>query len=305
MKEPAGHGGRPRPATVAVVIPAHNEAAHLPACLAAVLGQHPDDIVVADGASDDETVAVTRALGVEVVASPVARRARQMNAGAAACSADILLFLCADSRLPAGALARIRRLLVERPQVLAGCFPLRLSDGIADQRPAAAGETGVATTCAAATAPASTAASAAATADGGGDRLSTSLLAASANAFCRLTRTLTCDRAIFVRRAAFTALDGFRDLPVMEDVDFGRRLRRIGQTVVLDGPAVTSSARRFAGARALTTTARIVAACVAYDCGLSADRVAELLYRPRGGTAEVPGRSPAVATVAVDARRHT
>jgi len=282
MKEAAGHGGRPRPATVAVVIPAHNEAAHLAACLAAVLDQQPDGIIVADGASDDETTATARAMGVNVVALPVARRARQMNAGAAACSAEILLFLCADSRLPAGALTRITRLLAERPQVLAGCFSLRLSDDIAAAKPDAASETGVATTCAAA----STAASGAAPADGGGDRLSTSLLAASANAFCRLTHTLTCDRAIFVRRAAFTALNGFRDLPVMEDVDLGRRLRRIGQTVVLGGPAVSSSARRFAGARALTTTARIVAACVAYDCGLSADRVAELLYRPRGGTAE-------------------
>ncbi len=282
MKEPAGHVGRPRPATVAVVMPAHNEAARLPACLAAVLDQHPDGIIVADGASDDETVAVTRAMGVDVVTLPVARRALQMNAGAASCSSDVLLFLCADSRLPGGALARIRRLLDDRPRVLAGCFSLRLSDGIADLRPAAAGEAGAATTRAtAATAPASAAATA-----GAGERLSTSLLAASANTFCRLTHTLTCDRAIFVRRAAFTALEGFRDLPVMEDVDFGRRLRRIGQTVVLGGPAVTSSARRFAGARALTTTARIVAACAAYDCGLSADRVAELLYRPRGGTAD-------------------
>ncbi|MBM3147493.1 MAG: glycosyltransferase, partial [Actinobacteria bacterium] len=166
MKGAAGRRAQPRPAAVAAVIPAHNEAEHLPACLGAALDQHPDGIVVADGAGDDDTIAVTRAMGVEVVALPVARRSRQMNAGAAACSSDVLLFLGADSRLPAGALARIGRLLAEHPQVLGGCFSLRLSDGIGDPRPAAAGEAGAARTLAAAAAPTATTAASAAAAGG-------------------------------------------------------------------------------------------------------------------------------------------
>ena len=52
------------------------------------------------------------------------------------------------------------------------------------------------------------------------------------------------DQGIFVRRAVFEALGGYREVPLMEDVDFLRRLRRAGPTVLLPLP-VTTSARRF------------------------------------------------------------
>lgn len=54
------------------------------------------------------------------------------------------------------------------------------------------------------------------------------------------------DQAIFARRAAFERLDGFREWDVFEDLDFSRRLRRLGRTVLLH-PAILSSARRFQG----------------------------------------------------------
>ena len=54
------------------------------------------------------------------------------------------------------------------------------------------------------------------------------------------------DQAIFVQRTVFERLGGFRDLDVFEDVDFSRRLARVGKLVTLD-PPVLSSARRFAG----------------------------------------------------------
>ena len=53
------------------------------------------------------------------------------------------------------------------------------------------------------------------------------------------------DQAIFVRRAVFKKLGGFRDFDVFEDVDFSRRLAREGRLVTLE-PPVCSSARRFA-----------------------------------------------------------
>jgi rSAM/selenodomain-associated transferase 2 len=52
------------------------------------------------------------------------------------------------------------------------------------------------------------------------------------------------DQAMFVRRAAFFQLGGFREVDQFEDLDFSRRLRRFGRTVTLR-PCVTSSARRF------------------------------------------------------------
>ena len=53
------------------------------------------------------------------------------------------------------------------------------------------------------------------------------------------------DQGIFVRRSTFEALGGFREWPLMEDVDFLARLRRVGRTVLVPRP-VTTSARRFA-----------------------------------------------------------
>lgn len=52
------------------------------------------------------------------------------------------------------------------------------------------------------------------------------------------------DQGIFVRRSIFEELKGFEEIPIMEDVDFLRRLRRTGEVALLQQP-VTTSARRF------------------------------------------------------------
>ena len=52
------------------------------------------------------------------------------------------------------------------------------------------------------------------------------------------------DQGIFVRRSIFEALDGFAEIPFMEDVDFLRRLRKTGRITLLKQP-ITTSARRF------------------------------------------------------------
>ncbi|HEV2785339.1 MAG TPA: TIGR04283 family arsenosugar biosynthesis glycosyltransferase [Solirubrobacteraceae bacterium] len=51
------------------------------------------------------------------------------------------------------------------------------------------------------------------------------------------------DSAIWVTRAAFDALGGFREIPIMDDYDFVRRLERHGVTRCLPGPATTSARR--------------------------------------------------------------
>jgi rSAM/selenodomain-associated transferase 2 len=51
------------------------------------------------------------------------------------------------------------------------------------------------------------------------------------------------DQGIFVRRSVFTQLGGFRDIPLMEDVEFVRRLVRSGSVVELPLPLATSARR--------------------------------------------------------------
>ena len=52
------------------------------------------------------------------------------------------------------------------------------------------------------------------------------------------------DQAIFVRREVFEKLGGFADLSLFEDLDFSRRLGRLGRTRTLF-PPIASSGRRF------------------------------------------------------------
>jgi len=59
----------------------------------------------------------------------------------------------------------------------------------------------------------------------------------------RLTRISTGDQAMFVRRNVFERLGGFPQWPLMEDVEFSRRLKREGQIACLHRRVLTSSRR--------------------------------------------------------------
>lgn len=72
------------------------------------------------------------------------------------------------------------------------------------------------------------------------------------NARTRLTRLPLGDQAQFVTRVAFEAIGGFRDWPILEDLDLMRRLKRQYRVAVLDGPVVTSSRRFRSGGKSKT-----------------------------------------------------
>jgi len=94
----------PRPVPLSIVVPTLNEAGAIAETLAALqpLRARGCEVIVADGGSADATVALARPLADAVVPSG-AGRARQQNAGAAAATGDVLLFLHADTRLPGDA----------------------------------------------------------------------------------------------------------------------------------------------------------------------------------------------------------
>ena len=64
------------------------------------------------------------------------------------------------------------------------------------------------------------------------------------NCRSRLTGISTGDQALFVRRQVFERLGGFADIPLMEDIDFSRRLKRVGRIAALRD-TVTTSFRRW------------------------------------------------------------
>ena len=118
-------GERTRDAMMlSVIVPTLDEADSLPRTLAAAREPGAAELIVVDGGSRDGTVPIARSLADRVLVSSRGR-ARQMNAGAAAARGEILLFLHADTRLPAHYPALVTRALAD-PPVVGGRFDVRL-----------------------------------------------------------------------------------------------------------------------------------------------------------------------------------
>ena len=170
---------------VSVIIPTLNAADTLPR-LMGQLRAAVEEIIVADGASSDETVAIARAAGARVIAAPRGRGI-QLAAGAGAASGDWLLFLHADCRLAPGwetALADFTA--APEAQSRAGYFDFALDD----------------------TAPAA--------------RQLERIVAWR----CRVLALPYGDQGLLIARSLYRAVGGFAPLPLMEDVDLVRRLGR-------------------------------------------------------------------------------
>ncbi len=191
------------PASLAIVVPALNEAAVIGATLAALAPARARGhvVVVVDGGSHDGTPA--RCAGaVDILAFGPRGRARQMNHGAAlAPSADVLLFVHADSLLPAEADRAVLD-AVDRGAEW-GRFDVTIAGNSAWLR----------------------------------------VVAVAMNLRSRLSGIATGDQAMFVRADVLRALGGFPDQPLMEDVELSRRLRARSPPACLRQRVVTSGRR--------------------------------------------------------------
>lgn len=198
--------------TIAVVIPTLNEETVIAHTVRRTAGLGFDEIVVVDGGSRDRTQAIVKACSCEslqqargkihlLIAPP--SRARQLNQGAKACRSDVLLFLHADTSLPATARESIEAALADT-DVGGGRFDVEFDNTSGWSR----------------------------------------TISRFMNARSRLTGIATGDQGLFVRRTVFEQLGGFPDIPLMEDVEFSRRLKRHGATAALK-EKVTTSFRRW------------------------------------------------------------
>ena len=192
--------------TLSIVIPVLDEAPRIGAQLAHVMAlAGVDEVIVVDGGSRDETVALARSVsGVRVVQAPRGR-GEQLNAGATAASGDILLFLHADVRLPDDAATQVSAALQD-PTVVAGAFRTRTVN------------------------------------DGTPSWIDPFLPLADLRS--RRTRYPYGDQAMFVRRTALGKIGGVPEQPLMEDLELSRRLARCGRIVTLAATVVVSG-RRF------------------------------------------------------------
>jgi len=162
-------------------------AGELPATLAAVAGGRPiGEIIVADGGSADETVAIARAAGARIVIAPRGR-GTQLAVGAAAASGDWLLFLHADCRLGPGWERAIKDFIAAPGAAdRAGYFAFALESP---------------------------------------DRAARRLERIVAWR-CRTVALPYGDQGLLISRALYDAVGGYAAIPLMEDVDLVRRLGR-------------------------------------------------------------------------------
>lgn len=112
--------------SIAIIVPILNEAENLAALIdqLSVLKQSGAELVLVDGGSTDNSQQILMASKLETI-SAARGRSWQMNAGVLYSDADILLFLHADTALPANALALIEQAISEGADW--GRFDVRIS----------------------------------------------------------------------------------------------------------------------------------------------------------------------------------
>lgn len=192
---------------ISVIIPAHNAERTLAATFASLVLSAVDGIVrqviVVDDGSTDRTAELADLAGADVVTSAPGRSA-QLAQGAALARFPWLLFLNADTVLEEGwersAYTFMREVDLGSRAPAAGAFEFRLDDRGIAPR----------------------------------------LLEALVRIRCKILRLPHGDQGLLIPRQLFDAVGGFKDLPIMEDVDLARRLGR-RRLAMLEARAVASA----------------------------------------------------------------
>lgn len=171
---------------ISVIIPTLNAAQSLAATLASLPRAMVDEIIVSDGGSCDQTVALAADAGAQVITGP-AGRGGQLMRGAAAARGEWLLFLHADTVLDDGAGAVIRGFVHDPAnRERAAVFRFRLDD----------------------------------------PRLRARLLERIVALRGRVFALPYGDQGLLISRDFYDRIGGFKPLALMEDVEIIRRIGR-------------------------------------------------------------------------------
>ena len=93
----------------------------------------------------------------------------------------------------------------------------------------------------------------------------------------RVTSVATGDQMLFVHRDLLGEIGGFANIPLMEDVEFCKRLRKHSSPVIIENPVISSS-RRWESRGVARTVLNMWALRLAYVCGVSPQRLWQQYY---------------------------
>jgi glycosyltransferase involved in cell wall biosynthesis len=117
--------------TITVIVCAFNEARHLPACLHSLLAQTrpPDEILVINNASTDDTASVARAIpGVQVVDEPIKGLVVARETARCIARGEVLAYVDADCRAPLQWLERVEQRMLSSSAPVGVTGPYRFYD---------------------------------------------------------------------------------------------------------------------------------------------------------------------------------
>jgi rSAM/selenodomain-associated transferase 2 len=218
-----------------IIIPVLHEAAIINALLESLHQlqyQNLFEIIVVDGSKTQDTLQVIMDPKVKKITS-LQGRGHQMNEGAKHASGEILIFLHADTFLPANALSLIDQVFHDK-QYVGGAFTLRI-------RP---------------------------------QTWFLDIIAAYSTLRSQISRAPYGDQVIFLRKNCFDEVGGYPDIPLMEDVELMRRIKKKKlKIIILPNPVFTSD-RRWHVEGHLYTLLRDNIIIFLYLCGVPAEKLA-------------------------------
>ena len=100
------------------------------------------------------------------------------------------------------------------------------------------------------------------------------LIEKAASIRSRITRIPYGDQAIFIRKAFFQDLGGFREIPIMEDVEIMRRIKKTKRPIYITRQRVLTSPRRWEKEGILYATLRNWSLMILYLVGMKPEKLA-------------------------------
>ena len=186
---------------ISIIIPILNEAKILEKTLSQLQSEHEyHELIIVDGGSTDGSIPIAENYGK--VLTSMRGRAKQLNAGAAAATGDILIFLHADIWLEPGALAAVETALASG--YIGGGFQQKIH----------------------------------------GKSILYRMIEIAGNIRGRYLKVFYGDGGIFLTRTDFERIGGFPEIPILEEMEFSKSLRRLGKTTLVS-PCIHISARRW------------------------------------------------------------
>lgn len=225
-----------------IIIPVWNEKDNINRIIEHIYLIRPQkdfEIIVIDGHPEANTIQTIINKSIITLKSPLGR-AKQMNTGAKKAKGDILIFLHADSYLPNTAFNKI--LYAIKHNYKAGAFELSIRSNRSKN-------------------------------------LFLRLTASTTSLRSRMTRIPYGDQAIFMQKEFFKEIGGFKDMPILEDVEIMKRIKKRKQNIIIFHDKVETSSRQWINKGMFKYSLQNKIVSLLYMIGVSAEKIAEYVKK--------------------------